>query len=350
MKIATPFTFTILLTLLWVALAPRGAAEEAGPQKWSNPEGEIIEAEFVEMTDEHVLLKLKSQPEPVKVAHEKLSAESLEQARRLVEEKKQNERESTEATKGKFKLGEHWIPRGKKTEVMVDIPTEEAVKFLSDVYGKRTTQVKVNVIVPEQFDPADKNALVVICHAPYGNGEGVSVSYVPTFSKVALEENALTLAVDGEFGNPGKRESPSFRSFLVYSALQNLKKDHPADEWRYIHAGHSGGCGYATYTAMYMTTTGYRVAGCYLGVGNYSPLKWDKDYKLKLSQKKQLRLYYSFGKNDKVCPPPLQDKMLDELKRSPYSNVRVSYHMKGHGMEQEHWKEAFQWFKEPLEP
>lgn len=349
MKTGKSFGLLVLLTLLLAALPLPMSAEPEAFAKWTNPEGKVIEAEFVDMTDQHVSLKLKGQQQPIKIAHDKLSVESLEQARRLDGEKKNAAKELAETTKGKFKYGDHWIPRGQKTEVMVDIPSEVAVKFLSDAYGKPTKQVIVNLIVPETFDPADKNSLVVICHAAYGNGRGLSVKDMSTFQKVALEENALVLAADGEFGNPGQKETPNFRSFLLYSALEVFFKDYPVKEWRYIHAGNSGGCGYATFNAMYMVAGGYRVVGCYLGVGNYSPLMWDEAYKLKTDQKKQLRLYYSFGKNDNVCPIALQDKMLAELKRSPYSNVRVSYHTKQHGFEEAHWKEAFQWFKEPLD-
>jgi predicted esterase len=335
--------------LLMFVLSLELSAEPEVLEKWTNPEGKVIEAEFVDMTDVHVLVKIKGQQNLTKIPHEKLSAESLENARRLKDERLEAEKKLAEATKGKFKFGEHWIPRGQKTEVAVGIPEGEAVKFLSDAYGKPTDKVLVNLIVPEKFDPADKDSLVVICHAAYGNGRGLSVNYMRTFQKVALEENALVLAADGEFGNPGQKETPNFRCFLVFSMLETLLKDHPADQWRYIHAGNSGGSGYASYNAMYMVNSKYRVIGCYMGVGNYSPLKWDESYKLTTAQKKKFRLYYSFGENDKVCPTDLQDKMLAELKKSPYSSVRVSYHTKGHGFEESHWREAFQWFKEPLE-
>jgi predicted esterase len=337
----------LLSAMLLAAIFFQNAADAEVVTKWTNPEGKVIEAEFVEMTDQHVSIKLKGQKTPTKIPHEKLSAKSLEEARRLSSEKKDAEKKLGKGTEGKFKLAEHWIPRGKKTEVMVDIPAGQAVKFLSESYGKPTTKVIVNLIVPEKFDPADKDSLVVFCHAPYGNGRGLSVKDMATFQKVALEENALVVAVDGELGNPGQKETPTFRSFLVYSMLEALAKDHPSTQWRYVHAGNSGGSGYASYASMYMIENSYRVVGCYLGVGNYSPLQWDKYIKLKTAQKKKLRLYYSFGENDKVCPKALQDKMLAELKPSPYSSVRVSYHKKGHGFDEAHWKEAFQWFKEP---
>jgi len=57
-----------------------------------------------------------------------------------------------------------------------------------------------------------------------------------------------------------------------------------------------------------------------------SPLMWDNDYRLTANQKKELKLYFSFGKNDKVCPPNLAEEMLATLKRSPYSNLRVNWH------------------------
>jgi predicted esterase len=93
----------------------------------------------------------------------------------------------------------------------------------------------------------------------------------------------------------------------------------------------------------------HNVIGCFLSGGNYSPVNWDEYYKLKTSQKKQMRLFYSFGKNDPVTTPALQDEMLTKLKDSPYKNLRVVYHMDKHAVHQPHWKEAFQWFKEPLE-
>jgi predicted esterase len=335
--------------LLLAALAIPLTAEPEAVAKWTNPEGKVIEAEFVELTDAHVVLRLKGQPEPIKVAHDKLSAESIEQARRLDGEKKKKEKELADATKGKFKLGEHWIPRGKKTQVMIKISSAKAEEELSKFYGKPTTQVKVTAIVPEKFDTADKDSIVVFCHASTSNGKGVSEWAIKDFEKIALEENALVLAADGEFGNPGKKDTPVFRSFLVYSVLQAMPEDYPSDQWRYIHAGHSGGCGYASYNGMYMIHGGHRVIGCFLSGGNYSPTKWDDAYKLKTSQKKQMRLFYSFGKNDPITTPALQDEMLKELKDSPYKNLRVVYHMDKHAVHQPHWKEAFQWFKEPPE-
>lgn len=350
MKSGKLFAFPMLLPLLLATLCLPVAAEPEALAKWTNPEGRLIEAEFVDLTDEHVLLKMKGQAEPIKVAHAKLSAESLAQARLLGEEKKKKAEEEAAATKGKFKFADQWVPRGQKTEVMVEIPSKEAVKFLSDTYGKPTTRVRVNLIVPENFDPADQGSLAVFCHETYGNGKGLSVGTMRVFQKVALQENAIVLAADGEFGNPGPKESPNFRAFLAYSALQALLKDHPAAaQWRYIHAGNSGGSGYASYTAMYMVQSGYRVAGCFMGVSDYSPVKWDGSYKLKAEQKKQLRFYYSLGKNDPVCTPESQDRMLAELRKSPYKSVRVVYHERKHGFEESHWNEAFQWFKTPME-
>jgi hypothetical protein len=348
MKYCQPFAFPILL-LLAVSALPLSANPEA-LAKWTNPDGKVIEADFVEMTAEHVLLKLKGQAEPIKVSHDKLNAASLEQARRLGEEKERKAKELAESMKGKFKLGEHWVPRGKSVQVMIPIPSEEAKKELGKIYGKPTTQVKVTVIVPEKFDPTDKDSIAVICHASTSNGKGLSEWATKYFEKVALEENALVLAADGEFGNPGKKDTPVFRSFLVFAMIQTLQNDHPSELWRYIHAGHSGGCGYANYNAMYMIQSGNRVIGCFLSGGNYSPQKWDESYDLKTSQKKQMRLSYSFGKNDPVTTPALQNEMLGKLKGSPYKNLRVSYHMDKHQVHQPHWKEAFQWFKEPLEP
>lgn len=349
MKTGKPFAFPFLLLLL-AASALSLSAEPEAIAKWTNPDGKVIEADFVEITDEHVLLKLKGQPEPIKITHDKLSTASLEQARRLGEEKEKKAKELAEATKGKFKLGEHWIPRGKRVQVMIRIPTEDAKKKLGEFYGKPTTQVKVTAIVPEKFDPTDKDSIAVFCHASTSKGKGLSEWAIKDFEKIALEENALVLAADGEFGNPGKKDTPVFRSFLMFSVMQALQDDYPAEFWRYIHAGHSGGCGYASYNAMYMIHTDNRVIGCFLSGGNYSPLKWEESYRLKASQKKQMRLSYSFGKNDTVTTPALQDEMLAKLKGSDYKNLRISYHMDKHQVHQAHWKEAFQWFKEPLQP
>ena len=340
-----------LFGLLLAALANPLPAEPEGVAKWTNPGGKVIEAEFVELTDEHVVLKLKGQPEPIKVAYDKLSAESIEQARRLDGEKKKKEKELADATKGKFKLGEHWIPRGKKTQVMIKIPPGKAAEELSEFYGKPTTQVKVTAIVPEKFDPSDKDSIAVFCHASTSNGKGVSEWAIKDFEKIALEENALILAVDGEFGNPGgNADSPAFRYTMIGSFMDTLQESHPiAENWRYIHAGHSGGTGYASYVGLGFLKSEFRLAGCFLSGGNYSPVKWDEGWKLKTSQKKQMRLFYSFGKNDPVTTPALQDEMLAKLKDSPYKSLRVVYHMDKHAVHQPHWKEAFQWFKEPLE-
>jgi len=327
---------------LWVVMSSLSGA--AGfVAKWTNPEGVVIEAEFVEMTDTHVVLKLRNQSNPVRVEYAKLNDESLEQARRMQKEMKAKQAEFAAATAGKFKVGNEWVPRGKRTEVVVDIPGDAAREFLSKSYGKPTTKVKINVIVPEGFDPQDRDSLVVVCHAPHGNGRGLSVAAIPMFSKEALARNALVLAADGEFGNPGKEDLTPFRSFLLYSALNTLGVDHPTKAWRYVHVGSSGGCGYATSCAMYMITAGHRVPGCYLNVGNYSPLMWDNDYKLTASQKKELKLYYSFGRNDKVCPPHLAEEMLAKLKRSPYTNLRVHWHEMGHGIDQSQYAEALDW-------
>lgn len=316
--------------------------------KWTNPEGKEIDATFVELTDTQVVLKLKGQQQPIKLDHAKLSNASLDQARRFDEEKKAKDRAEAAKSTTQFKIGNQWIPRGKKSTIDVEIGAEAAQKELSKFYGKPTTLVKITAVVAEKFDPKKEDCVVVVCHAPHGNGNGLSASEIRIFEKVALEENALVIAIDGEFGNPGKNDLPTFRSFLLFSCLNSLEADYPLKKWRFIHAGNSGGSGNASFCAMYMISDGYRVGGVYMGVGNYSPLMWDSSYKLKPNEKKNFRLYYSFGKNDNVCPTDLQDKVLKELKASPYSNVRVSYHMKGHGYEESHFREAFQWFKEPL--
>ncbi len=334
-----------LKPLLTAALTLQLSAESGVFTKWTNPEGKIIEAEFVAVTDQYVSLKIKGQPQATQIPHAKLSAVSLEEARRMDSEKKNEEKKLAAANEGKFKLAGQWITRGQRTEVIAEITDKSITKELGKLYGKPTTRVKINVIVPEKFDPADKNSLVVLCQSP---GRNISFSALSNFTRVALEENALVMALDGEFGHPGQNDTPAFRANLLRGAMEVLLRDHPANQWSFIHVGNSGGSGNASYVAMYMMSNDWRVAGCFLGVGNYSPVMWDKDISLKTPQKKQLRLYYSFGENDKVCPTDLQDKMLAELKKSQYTDYRVFYHKKGHGFEESHWKEAIQWFKEPL--
>lgn len=342
---------SLLLPLLFAAFTLPLHAQVEALAKWTNPEGKVIEAEFVEMTDQHVVLKLKGQEEPIKVAHDKLSAASLEQAKRLEEEKAQKAKELAEANKGKFKFGEHMLPRGKKTQFMLTISSKEHEKEISKFYSKPTTQIKVTLMVPENFNPADKDSLVVICHISTRKGQGLNEEAVEHFGKGALEENALVVAVDGEFGNPGKMDVPAFRYRLIRSFMDTLEENYPiAEQWRYIHAGHSGGCGYVSYCGIGFAVNEYRMVGCFLSGGSYSPLLYDESWKLPNKMKKQMRLFYSFGKNDPINTPALQDEVVGKLKRSPYEMLRVVYHMDQHRVHQPHWSEALQWFKEPLEP
>lgn len=341
-----------LLPLLLAGFCLSASAEPGTIESWTNPEGKVIEAEFVDITDAHVILKLKGETETIQVAQDKLSAESLEKARSHGEAKRKAEKELAEANRTKFKLGEHWVPRGKRAQVMIPITPGEKVEWLTENQGKPTTKLKITLIVPEKFDPTNKDSLAVFCHASTSNGKGLSEWAIKDFDKVAIGENALVVAVDGEFGNPGgNADSPQFRYTMISSFMDTLQESHPtAEHWRYIHAGHSGGTGYASFVGLGFVKSEFRLAGCFLSGGNYSPVKWEEGWKLKTASKKKMRLFYSFGKNDPITTPALQDEVLAKLKESSFKSLRVVYHMDKHQVHQAHWQEAFQWFKEPIEP
>jgi hypothetical protein len=245
----------------------------------------------------------------------------------------------------RLKLGSEVITPGKSIIATLPFPVPAAAKVVGQAHGKPSTTFKMLVAVPEGFDPAKPQKVVVVHSTTDGSGQ--STKAAESYLSTALGAGWVVLATDGEFGKPeGIGDNLPFRHALTFSALDTLQGKWPGiKQWRYANAGFSGGCGYASYLAGCMDDEGYTVAGTFLSCGAYSTANWEQRGALKTKPRfRKLPIYYSFGKTDSICKPKHGETVLAGVEAAKYKNLTVNWFEGGHEMRKEDFKAALEIF------
>ncbi len=246
-------------------------------------------------------------------------------------------------------FGSVQVEPGKTVETDLPLPAED-VAFVAKQYGDAAphpTHIRVSLAVPADFD-ANKPQKVLIGSAS-ASGDVLSIPVTKsTFTKEGLAHGYVVLAADGGDGKPKHGDATDYRQLLLKIALVELNARFPQAkaEWTFAAAGFSGGAGYASQQALWLSAQGYRVGGMLLCNGCYPPTMWEHGSEMRgnTSHWHQIPVFISWGEKDSIAKPPMMQETIDTTKRGGYQRLRTESHPGGHQAWGEHVNLALEWF------
>lgn len=253
------------------------------------------------------------------------------------------------ATSKQATFGSVQVEPGETVETDLPLPAQD-IAFVAKCYGEAAphpTHIRASLAVPMDFDP-DKPQKVLIGVAT-ASGDALSIPVTRgAYTKDGLAHGYVVLAADGGDGKPKYGDGPDYRLILLKIALAEFNARFPQakKDWMFATAGFSGGAGYASHQALWLSTQGYRVSGMMLLNGGYYPTQWEQDSAMRgnTSRWHGIPVFISWGQNDPIAKPALMQDSINYTKRGGYQRVRAESHPGGHEAWDAHINLALEWF------
>ncbi len=250
---------------------------------------------------------------------------------------------------GNWTFGSVPVEPGKTVVTDLPLPTEH-VAFVAKCYGEAAphpTHIRASLAVPADFNPGKPQKVLIGVATASGDALSIPVTQ-GTYTRDGLAHGYMVLAADGGDGKPKYGDGPDYRLILLKIALAELNARFPQakKEWTFATAGFSGGSGYASHQALWLSTQGYRVAGMILLNGGYNPTQWEHDSAMRgnTSHWHQIPVFISWGEKDTIATPPMMQESINTTKQGGYQRVRAESHPGVHQAWDAHVNLALDWF------
>ena len=248
-----------------------------------------------------------------------------------------------------WKFGNAQVEPGKTVETDLPLPAED-VAPVARSYGEAAphpTHIRASLAVPAGFNEEKPQKVLIGSATSTGNGLSIPVTK-SIYTADGLAHGYVVLAADGSDGKPQHGDGPDYRLILLKVALSELNARFPQAkrDWTFATAGFSGGTGYASYQALWLSTQGYRVAGMMLLNGGYTPRQWERDSEMRgnTSHWHQIPVFISWGEKDTIAKPAMMQEAINTTKRGGYQKVRAESNPGGHEAWDAHVNLALEWF------
>ena len=249
------------------------------------------------------------------------------------------------ASGGEPMFGNVKLVPGRTVQTDLPLPPSQA-KALGAAYGRDTTLMKAAVAVPAGFDPAKPQRLLITTAS--SSGDGLSIKNMESYTAAALARGWVVMAAEGEFGK-AKEDGIRTRANLLEVMLKEIETRWPKAKttWSVATAGFSGGAGYASYQALFLSGLGWRVNGMLMMNSAYSPQNWEQDKDIKGSKAKgqKIPIFVSAGQSDTTQKPEQVRQSIENMKKGGYRTLRDEWHAGGHQADKGHMALALEWFE-----
>ena len=324
--------------LVFLILVGSGAA-----RPWTNSEGKKIEADFVRLENDQVVLSLKGKE--IKYPLSKLSEADQEFAKESAKKMEAPVGEDAEWT-----FGGESVKVGAMTMSIVDLPTEKVELALNGLkgwtkekgqpVGKEIEKAALYLGLPDDFNPKKSTPIYIPWNtSDYGEHKLCSDWYW----KMLKDEGFLVLASDGHPDSKGTW-SASVHLATSIMALEELKKTFPESaSWPIIVGGFSGGSKAAQVRAPLIAEAGYPVKGIYVGGCNQAfVLNAMEDYNVRKATFRSMKIFVSTAKADEYVNEEQRDRVAKGLKKTG-ATIRSELYEGGHSMNEPQLVEGLKW-------
>ncbi len=316
---------------------------------WTDTTGKKIEADFLRVVGDKVILKFKGKEVPVEMV--KLSEED----RQFISEAQQAPPPSPSA-KAELKLGDTVLMFGGKINT-VEVPLSATALKAYAKADPQPARLKLGIALPADFDP-EKPQRVMWASSAINEPKAEQIKNgnfgsLKRYAESAVPAGWVVITADSDLGNPRLEDNlpGDERDLCVHrDAVDLLVKAWPGvKEWPHFCCGFSGGSKASYYRAGQLLESKLRVVGIYLGGTNED----DTDGVLKevrgvKGSLRRVNIWLSVGKADNLCKPENTEKIFQSLKAN-YAKVRYEPYEGGHNFAPEEFKKALGWFAELAE-
>ena len=313
----------------WLVLSLLGAAEE-----WTSTDGKSIEAEFLRVDGESVVLEMDGKDFVVPL--ERLVAEDQEKARTL------------EGQRGLSVLYGQVLKPG-HNEVVGELSAETLALFSKHKHP--VTGVRIVVYLPKGFDRSQPQKILwpgvgLNNEAEWKKGAAGSANW---YKSQLGETDWVVIGANTNQGNPTERKgegNPEATAAFNAEVLATILKMWPEmRSWKHVTAGFSAGGKQSYFRLAHLLQAEIPVTGLFLcGVNQCLAEGARESYGLGRKAFRDIPVFFSTGETDKLVPESSLERVIDQTKDAGFAPIRSERYPEGHVLNFEHLKEALEWF------
>lgn len=223
----------------------------------------------------------------------------------------------------------------------VPLTPDEQKKAGQGPGGVVPDEATVGVVIPEGFDPARPQKVLVVFSTD-DNG-GAHVGALGRFGPIAARHGWLALAANGPVLD--KSVAPEWHAIMVLAGLRALEEEWPGlREWPMFTGGNSGGASRASMIACGLLKAGYPIRGVFMGSTGGERFRAGMEiFNVPKSEIRPLRGFLAFGKNDRLLSDAARKSMESALEAAGIKTLRRVEYEGGHGLEPATLVEGLDW-------
>jgi len=327
-----------LRMLVWFLALPilLGTIHGAELTKLTNLEGRLIEAEVIALKEgkAEILIGAKRMSYPM----DQLTQESQAEVKRVLAAR---EGEAAEKKAARMKLpdGQDIVP-GQLLSFTLQATEEDRQWAKND----QLKEILISVAFPNDFDPDKPSPVFFVNDTTPGANAKISGSYVGGGTELGY------VVLGAQAVGTSHKSTLSYwdvRGVVTARAINELGANWLAiteSEWYF--GGSSGGSKNCCYLAVYLYErfkkpgSGFFISAC----NEMKMLDAIEAYKSDKQAFRKAAVFVSSGNADTVATPAQGKIVAEAFERALMGEVRFELHNGGHGMNQEHYREALKWF------
>jgi predicted esterase len=325
-------------------------AQQPVPRTWTDVNGRSIQATFISADAANVTLTLNGKEHTLPLT--RLSA--ADQAW-IKQQSATASSPPAAAPAGLSIQGKTAIP-GVKVEFDAEISPELRKRVDKFTQGKDffedtdLSQALVAMALPPGFEQSKPHPILFISVTASGRENGKkgnsSIRVMEKYTETALALGWIVMAADG----PGYLTAgrPENRAMQMEAALSALEKAIPGSKtWPVVTAGFSGGAKYSGHLGGWLVkNTDHPLIGMFMGGCNQDTATESlKTFQPNRAIFTKVPIYISTGKKDKTASPAMSQEVIQSMKAGGFDHIKEGLHELGHSLQQEHLKEALEWFQ-----
>ena len=233
---------------------------------------------------------------------------------------------------------------GALEEFKVPLNDEEKKMAGRSPAGVKPEEATVGIMLPEGFDPSQPQKVLVVFSTDDNGGDHLKA--MPRFGGIASRGGWVAIAATGPVLE--NNLSPEWHAAMIYAGLRALEEKYPgAKSWRFFTGGNSGGGLRSAMMSCALLKKGYPVEGVFMGgAGDERFSAGLGIFRPERAKVRNLAVYIAIGKHDPMIDAARADYVAEVVKKQGIKNIRRDSYDGGHGMNEESFTKALEWFSQ----
>jgi hypothetical protein len=231
---------------------------------------------------------------------------------------------------------------GTLDEFTVSLNEEEQKMAGRSPAGVKPEEATVGIMLPEGFDPLQPQKVLVLFSTDDNGGDHLKA--MPRFGGVATRNGWVAIAAKGPVLENDL--SPEWHAAMIYAGLRALEEKYPrAKTWRFFTGGNSGGGLRSAMMSCALLKMGYPVEGVFMGSSGDERFSAGLGiFRPERAKVRNLAVYLAHGKSDHMIDAARANYTAEVVKKQGIKNIRRDSYDGGHGMNEESFTKALEWF------